>query len=160
MSPRAAWRLEAAGFVPVYDYVAGKTDWLAADLPFDGNAELVGRFTRRDPPTVLGDSRVDAARQVLEKAGYGPVLVLNDAGVVMGTLHRQDLESADPKVSVKQLQRFGTSTVRPSEQVVPLVERMRTAEVSRIVVTRSDGTLVGIFVAADLAVTHPGTGAT
>ena len=47
MSPRAAWWLEAAGFSPVYDYVAGKADWLAADLPFQGTAELAGMFTRR-----------------------------------------------------------------------------------------------------------------
>jgi hypothetical protein len=32
MSPRAAWWLEAAGFGPVYDYAAGKSDWLVADL--------------------------------------------------------------------------------------------------------------------------------
>jgi hypothetical protein len=35
MSPRAAWRLEAAGFGPVYDYAAGKMDWPAADLPYE-----------------------------------------------------------------------------------------------------------------------------
>lgn len=32
MSPRAAWRLERLGFEPVYDYVAGKVDWMAAGL--------------------------------------------------------------------------------------------------------------------------------
>ena len=32
MSPRAAWRLEAFGYVEVYDYVAGKSDWMAAGL--------------------------------------------------------------------------------------------------------------------------------
>src|SRR5258707_15549870 len=42
MSPRAAWRLEAAGFAPVYGYVAGEADWLAADLPFEGTARLAG----------------------------------------------------------------------------------------------------------------------
>src|SRR6516162_4380923 len=52
MSPRAAWWLEAAGFSPVYDYVAGKADWLAADLPFQGTAELAGMFTRRRVATV------------------------------------------------------------------------------------------------------------
>jgi rhodanese-related sulfurtransferase len=43
MSPRAAWRLEAAGFGPVYDYAAGKADWLAAGLPFQGTAKLAER---------------------------------------------------------------------------------------------------------------------
>ena len=50
MSPRAAWRLEAAGFSPVYDYVAGKSDWLAADLPFEGTAQLAGMCRRRLTP--------------------------------------------------------------------------------------------------------------
>jgi rhodanese-related sulfurtransferase len=56
MSPRAAWRLEAAGFGPVYDYVAGKTDWLAADLPFEGTARLAGMFTRRGVATAGEDT--------------------------------------------------------------------------------------------------------
>lgn len=47
MSPRAAWGLEATGFGPVYDYVSTKSDWLAADLPYEGTARLAGRFTRR-----------------------------------------------------------------------------------------------------------------
>ena len=47
MSPPAAWRLEAAGFGLAYDYAAGKADWLAADLPFEGTARLVGMFARR-----------------------------------------------------------------------------------------------------------------
>ncbi len=33
MSPRAAARLETLGFDDVYDYVSGKSDWMAAGLP-------------------------------------------------------------------------------------------------------------------------------
>src|SRR6266851_66135 len=36
MSPRAAWRLESLGFGEVYDYVAGKLDWMAAGLRTEG----------------------------------------------------------------------------------------------------------------------------
>ena len=36
MSPRAACRLESLGFGEVYDYVAGKLDWMAAGLPTEG----------------------------------------------------------------------------------------------------------------------------
>src|SRR6266568_2359273 len=98
MSPRAAWRLEAAGFGPVYDYVAGKADWLAADLPFEGTAQLAGMFTRRGVAAAAGEAAV---------------------GTVM---------------------RFGVSTVRPSEDAAALAHRMGHAEVTRVVVTRSDGT--------------------
>ena len=84
MSPRAAWRLEAAGFGPVYDYAAGKSDWIAADLPFEGTARLAGLFTRRSVATVAETTPAGEALRLLEAQGFGPVLVLNPAGVVMG----------------------------------------------------------------------------
>jgi len=149
MSPRAAWRLEAAGHGPVYDYVAGKSDWLAADLPFEGTAQMAGPFTRRHVATVSEDTPAREALRLLQEQGFGPVVVLNHAGVVMGTVHRDKLGSAAPAAPAGALMRFGVSTVRPSEQVADLVHRMGHAEVSRVVVTRADGTLVGLFFAAD-----------
>jgi CBS domain-containing protein len=150
MSPRAAWRLEEAGFGPVYDYAAGKADWLAADLPFEGTAQLAGMFTRREVATAAEDTPAADALRRLDDAGFGPVLVLNAAGVVMGAAHREQLESAGPGTAAGALMRFGVSTVRPSEQVADLVHRMGHAEISRVVVTRSDGTLVGLFFAEDV----------
>src|SRR6516165_9612523 len=94
MSPRAAWRLEAAGFGPVYDYAAGKMDWLAADLPFEGTAQLAGMFTRRDVATATEDTPAAEALRLLEALGFGPVLVLNQAGVLMGAAYRDRLASA------------------------------------------------------------------
>ena len=46
--------------------------------------------------------------------------------------------------------RFGVSTVRPSEDAEALAHRMGHTEVTRVVVTRPDGTLVGLFFAADM----------
>jgi predicted transcriptional regulator len=152
MSPRAAWRLEAAGFGPVYEYVAGKTDWLAADLPFEGTARLAGMFTRREVATATEDTPAREALRRLQAQGFGPGLVLNHAGVVMGTVHRDQLESAAEGTEVAALMRFGVTTVRPSEQAADLVHRMHHAQVSRVVVTRPDGTLVGLFFADDVAV--------
>jgi CBS-domain-containing membrane protein len=45
--------------------------------------------------------------------------------------------------------RFAVSTVRPSEDAAALVHRMGDRGVTRTVVTRPDGTLVGLFFAAD-----------
>jgi hypothetical protein len=52
--------------------------------------------------------------------------------------------------------RFGVSTVRPSEDAATLAHRMGQAGVTRVVVTRSDGTPVGLFFAADLTSCRPG----
>ena len=153
MSPRAAWRLEEAGFGPVYDYVAGKSDWLAADLPFEGTAQLAGMFTRREVATASGATPAAEALQRLRALGFGPVVVVNHAGVVMGAAHRDDLEAAAADTPVGALARFGVSTVRPSEQAAELAHRMSHTELTRIIVTRSDGTLIGLFFAADIAAT-------
>jgi hypothetical protein len=52
-------------------------------------------------------------------------------------------------VVIAGLVRFGISTVRPSEEVAALVHRMSHRSVGRVVVTRSDGSLVGLFFAED-----------
>src|SRR5437773_10168654 len=150
MSPRAAWRLEEAGFGPVYDYAAGKTDWLAADLPFDGTAQLAGMFIRRGVATAAEGTPAAEALRLLDAQGFGPVLVLNQAGVVMGAAYRDSLASAAGDAGAGSVMRFGVSTVRPSEDAAALAHRMGDRGVSRVVVTRSDGTLVGLFFAADV----------
>jgi len=150
MSPRAAWRLEAAGFAPVYDYVAGKADWLAADLPFEGTAQLAGMFSRRGVATTGEHTPAAEALRLLEAQGFGPVLVLNQAGVVMGAAYRDRLAAAPGDAAVGTVMRFGVSTVRPSEDAAALAHRMGHAEVTRVVVTRADGTLSGLFFAEDL----------
>jgi CBS domain-containing protein len=150
MSPRAAWRLEAAGFGPVYDYAAGKADWLADDQPFEGTARLAGMFTRRGVATAEEGTTAPEALRLLDAQGFGPVLVVNSAGVVMGAAHRDGLASASPEAGAGTVMRFGVSTVRPSEDAPALARRMGQNEVTRVVVTRADGTLVGLFFAADV----------
>ena len=150
MSPRAAWRLEAAGFGHVYDYVAGKADWLAADLPFEGTAQLAGMFARRGVATAGEHTAAAEALRLVEAQGFGPVLILNEAGVVMGTAYRDPLAAAPAEAEVGTVMRFGVSTVRASEDAAALAHRMGHAQVTRTVVTRADGTLIGLFFAADV----------
>ena len=150
MSPRAAWRLEAAGFGPVHDYMAGKMDWLAAGLPFAGTAQLAGMFTRRGVATTGEHTPAAAALRLLQAQGFGPVVVVNEAGVVMGTAYRDRLQAASGDAQVGTVMRFGVSTVRPSEDAAALAHRMGDRGVTRAVVTRSDGTLAGLFFAEDL----------
>ena len=134
----------------MYDYAAGKADWLAADLPFQGTAKLAGAFTRRGVAQVAEATPAAEALGLLEAQGFGPALVLNQAGVVMGAAYRDALASAPGEAGTASVMRFGVSTVRPSEDAAALVHRMGHAGVTRVVVTRSDGTLIGLFFAADV----------
>lgn len=127
----------------MYDYVPGKQDWFAADLPYEGEAVLVGRAVRRDIPTCRPDETLaDAAARMSEEIGLCPVI--DHGGVVMGAVTADALGS-DTEQPVGELMRFGTTTVRPSEDLPDLIERMRHASVDAILVTRPDATLVGVL---------------
>lgn len=149
MSPRAAAWLDWHGFSAVFDYSAGKADWLADDGPYEGEARLVGRHIRREVPAVPVTATVREAREKRDASSTGPVLVLDEHGVVQGAAYSDDLEHADGDAPVEAATTFGISTVRPNEEVSALLERMDHAHIGRIPVTRIDATLLGLFVADD-----------
>jgi hypothetical protein len=90
----------------------------------------VGKFTRRGVATMAEGTPAAEAPGLLEAQGFGPVLVLNQAGVVMGAAYRDHLEAAVAEAEVGSVMRFGVSTVRPSEDAAALVHRMGHAGVT------------------------------
>ena len=94
--------------------------------------------------------RTCRALRLLDAQGFGPVLILNQAGVVMGAAYRDALASAPAEAATGSVMRFGVSTVRPSEDAAALVHRMSHRDLARVPVTRPDGTLIGLFFAADV----------
>jgi CBS domain-containing protein len=146
MSPRAAWRLESLGFARVYDYVPGKTDWLAACLPRDGtdaSVPLAGDAAR-EAPTCHFRARVAEVRARVEQDEAGLCVAVNDAGIVMGVLERDRL-GADDDAPVEALMTPDPTTVRASEPLAELAERMREADVEAILVTTPEGRLIGLL---------------
>jgi len=148
MSPRAAWRLERLGLPRVYDYVPGKMDWLSFGLPREGTATLAGDVLRTDVPRCQLDERMgDIAARLAEGDVAVCIAVVHD-DIVMGTVAADAVDrTADARVEDVML--FGATTVRPSEDLAALTDRMRRADVETIVVTRSDARLLGLLVRAD-----------
>jgi CBS domain-containing protein len=142
MSPRAAWRLEQLGFDRSVDYVGGKMDWLSYDLPWEGSARLVGRELDRNVPTCVIGEKVSEVRARLSKPGL--CIVLFDGRIVAGSLDGDALRAHDDEL-VEHVMSEGPKTVRPSEEVRPLAERMRDKGVDHIVVTLPNGRLVGVY---------------
>jgi CBS domain-containing protein len=142
MSPRAAWRLEHLGFDRSVDYVGGKLDWLAFDLPWDGSAHLVGRELDRDAATCATGAKVGEVSAQLSSAEL--CVVVFDGGVVAGSLSQEALRADDEEL-VDAVMDSGPPTVRPSEEAPALAERMRKKNLAHMIVTRPDGRLVGVF---------------
>ncbi len=151
MSPRAASWLESLGFQRVFDYAAGKMDWLASGLPSEGRLADVphaGDAARRDVPTCRLTERIDAVRDRVQSAGWEMCIVVNEEGVVLGRLRRKELE-ADPTASVEQVMEPGPTTIRPNTSLASITQRMHERKVGTIVVTTADGRLVGVLYRAD-----------
>jgi CBS domain-containing protein len=151
MSPRAAWRLEGFGFEKVYDYVPGKADWLASGLPREGKLASVltiGDVAQRDMPTCAPAEEVENARDRTRAAGWDACVVVNKEGVVLGLLREKEL-SLDPETTVEEVMRNGPTTFRPNEPVVKMAKRMRERGARTVLVTTSDGKLVGLLYRGD-----------
>jgi CBS-domain-containing membrane protein len=152
MSPRAACRLELLGFAEVYDYVAGKADWLAHGLPTQGDQAHRPRakdVLRRDAVTAQPDEPVGAVAARVAHSPYGFALVTAQDGTVLGRLPAAALDG-DPTVRAEQIMEPGPSTVRADRPLADLAERLDSQGLRTAVVTDPDGRLLGVATLADV----------
>lgn len=145
LSPRAAERLESLGFHPVFDYAAGLMDWLAFDLPTEGNGAgrlRAGTACRRDVPVCRITDRLEDVQFRTRQAGWNTCIVITDDGVILGRIPEKALDG-DPDLLAGAVMTEGPSTVRPSEYLDELVGRMDKKNVQRMLVSTSFGVLIG-----------------
>jgi len=149
------------GFTEVYEYTAGKADWLAAGLPGEGKAaELtrIGTLVDADVPTCAMEDTVADARSLL-----GPddvCLVVNADRVVLGLVQAEDLDAdgdSGPESSgpgedhpVGAVMQEGPTTLRPNVPAAMLAGQLEGDTFPWLVVTTQEGKLVGILRGPDL----------
>ena len=151
MSPRAAWRLESLGFTKVYDYVGGKSDWIAAGLPVEGDQANIPRaidVVKRDVPTCRPSDLIGDVRAQVEAARADVCIVTTDDGIVLGRLRRQALAS-DRGKAVEEVMEPGPTTTRADAWLEGLVQRLYNAEVTSMLITTPEGTLLGVVYRED-----------
>ena len=139
------------GFGEVYDYVAGKLDWMAAGLPTEGtNAAKprAGDVSRKDVPTVHLDERLGDVRDRVRGLAWDSVVVINNERVVFGLLRSKELDK-DPDLRIGEAMRPGPSTFRPYVSIKDMAENMAEHRLESSPVTTSDGRLVGLLLQTD-----------
>jgi hypothetical protein len=145
MSPRAAWRLEQLEFAPVYDYTAGKVDWLAAGEATEHQGTLPARvLSALDTavPICQLDDRAGLASGRAAASGWPICVVLNPAGVVAGRL-RVDRIAADDQRTADEALEPGPATIRAHDDLSATLARMADRRVTVLLVTTPEGTLLG-----------------
>jgi predicted transcriptional regulator len=151
MSARAAWRLETLGFSNVYRYTAGEADWFAAGLPIEGRLASVPRaqdVARRDVPTCGLSELVGAVCDRVQSASWDQCIVVNEQRVVLGRLRQKEL-GADDGARVETVMESGPTTIRPDTMLDGITKRMQQRRVESILVSTSDGQLIGVLYRAD-----------
>jgi Mg/Co/Ni transporter MgtE len=153
MSPRAAWRLASLGFSDVYDYKAGKLDWMAAGFPTEGtNSQrpCAGDVARKDVPTCALDETVGEVRARAAAAGFDAAVVVNEERVVLGLLRGKEL-NGDPNQRIEKAMRPGPSTFRPYVSIAEMAGHMSEHKLESSPITTYDGRLVGLLFEEDAA---------
>ena len=159
MAPRAASRLESLGFEEVYEYKAGKLDWLAAGRPTEGENSRrprAGDVARKDIIVCGLRDRLGGVRERATAAGWDVAVVVDTSQVVLGLLRSKQLD-LDAEQQVEHAMHPGPSTFRPYVPMKEMADYMVEHELDSVPITKSDGKLVGVLLKAD-AIEHAATG--
>ena len=136
----------------MYDYEAGKGDWFAAGLPREGRLASLpraGDVARHDDVICGPTDNLDDVAGKTRKAGKNACMVTTSGGVVLGRVTKKAL-GGDPDTPVEAIMEAGPTTVRTNEPIEPLLQRMVSRNVESLLVTTSDGQLVGSLYRADV----------
>jgi CBS domain-containing protein len=98
----------------------------------------------RNVPTCPLTDRVGEVYQRCLTAGWKVCIVVNETNVVLGRL-RGEAWSAAPDTLVEEVMENGPTTFRPDNFLEPLVKRMQDKKVGSVIITNSDGVLIGIL---------------
>jgi CBS domain-containing protein len=133
------------GYGPVHRYLAGKADWSAAGWEREGRLEekpFLLDVVRRDIPRCCPDERLAEVRRRVDAAGWDRCVVVEEHGVVLGMLSGSHLD-ADGQLTAELAMQPGPSTFRPSISVGEMAGYMQEKNVQFVLVTDSDGVLIG-----------------
>ncbi len=153
MSPRAAARLESLGFEDVYDYIAGKADWLANGLPLEGEeADTVraGDLARSDVPTCWLDEQIGVVRRRIEDSDWQICVVVDTDAIVHGLLYLDQLSAADGDEPVESHMEDGPTTFRPDSAPKNVRAYLDRHDQAAVLVTTNRGELLGAVTRTDL----------
>jgi CBS-domain-containing membrane protein len=132
--------------------VPGKADWLAHNLPVEGeNAGIAtaGRVARADVVTCRPEDLAADVGTRISRSPYPFALVTSPAGVVLGRL-RAGTVRASLEDHAGEVMEPGPSTVRPDVPAATLAKRLAERDLKTTIVTDPEGRLIGIARREDL----------
>jgi CBS domain-containing protein len=128
--------------------MAGKLDWAAYGLPMEKKDATVGDHLRRQVATCDLRDSVASVKQRLEETRTKLCAVVNQHGIVLGACEAESL-GAETSRPVEEVMQNAPKTLRPSYPVEAAAKLLRKSGKRAILVTSSDGKLMGLFTNSD-----------
>lgn len=110
---------------------------------------LLGQRARRDVPTSRLDEQVGEIALRARAADWNQAAVINEANVLLGWLDEDQLNS-NPEARAEDAMLEGPVTFRPSMALDETARWMDDNGITSVLVTSSDGTLMGVAKREDL----------
>jgi rhodanese-related sulfurtransferase len=144
LSARAAWRLESLGFQEVYRYRGGQTDWLAVSWQTEGADTNHGRVWQMVQKDVLKCSMRERLQDVKSRRrpNHDLAVVVNDRNIVLGVIQGESWDKSN-EARVASLMLPAPQTIRPHLELKEAQTILRGYTASSVIVTTSDGELLG-----------------
>jgi CBS domain-containing protein len=104
-------------------------------------------YVQSEVPTCRLDEPVGQVGTRAQERGFIMCAVVNDKGIVFGVISKRDWET-DPTALAEQLMDSAPTTLRPSDSLVKAEQVLQKSDRGAVLVTDSDGKLLGAFVGA------------
>ncbi len=104
----------------------------------------MGDLARRDVPTCRLSESVGEVWHRLQRAGWDVGVVVNNEGIVFGLVRGEAL-NVDPQTKIEQIMEHSLRTYRLDVAPEKAADYMRRHGVDSVLVTTSDGELVGLL---------------
>jgi CBS domain-containing protein len=132
--------------------VPGKVDWLAHNLPVEGERATpptAGRLMRDDMVRAAPDDRAPTVREAIARSPYPFALVTGHDGMLLGRVRASELDAAADR-PIRELMELGPSTVRPHRAAGELARALADRDLRWAIVTTPEGRLLGVVSRRDL----------
>jgi CBS domain-containing protein len=132
--------------------VPGKVDWLAHNLPVEGDrpdAPIAGRAMRDDAVLSRPNDRIAAVRDRVKRSPYPFALVTSEDGTLLGRAPLSALD-ADSDRPVFDVAEPGPKTFRPHVSAETVVGVLADKGLRWAIVTTPEGRLLGVASREDL----------
>jgi Mg/Co/Ni transporter MgtE len=132
------------GFTDVYDYAAGKADWIAMGLPTEhrDTRKRIEEVARTDAPTCSVHDRIGQVRAELPE-GWNACVVLNTDRIVLGLAELP--ADSNRNQSIEEIMRPAPLTFRPGRTVEETCEYLQQKNIAVALVTTSIGQFIGVL---------------